>query len=203
MEFRIYSLSTGGTALWTEAWTGANAVQVSDGLFNVMLGSINNTLAAAISGNNELYLGIKVGADSEMIPRVQLGSAPFAMQALTVPDNSITTAKIADGAVTQAKAPIFVKSPDNNTRIEYGAGAWSDPWTQVPAEGVWHRCTMVNFAEPFASAPKVFVTSSSYYQSGDWGKVTLINVDGASICQVALMDLGAESETFSWLAIGQ
>jgi len=32
---------------------------------------------------------------------VQLGSAPFAVQALTVPDGSITTEKIADGAVTE------------------------------------------------------------------------------------------------------
>ncbi|MBK6432750.1 hypothetical protein [Candidatus Amarolinea dominans] len=38
-----------------------------------------------------------------MAPRVQLGSVPFAVQALTVPDGSVTTAKIADQAVTQAK----------------------------------------------------------------------------------------------------
>jgi hypothetical protein len=38
-----------------------------------------------------------------MQPRVQLGSVPFAVQALTVPDGSVTTAKIADGAVTQTK----------------------------------------------------------------------------------------------------
>lgn len=94
MEFRLYNIPSGGTALWTEAWTGANAVQVSDGLFNVMLGSLNNTLAAAIAGYDELYLGIKVGADSEMTPRVQVGSVPFAMQALTVPDDSITSSKL-------------------------------------------------------------------------------------------------------------
>jgi hypothetical protein len=56
-------------------------VDVSDGLFNVMLGSINNTLASAIEGYDELYLGITVEADSEMEPRVQLGSVPFAMMA--------------------------------------------------------------------------------------------------------------------------
>lgn len=56
-----------------------------------------------ITGNNNLFLGITVGTDSEMSPRVQLGSVPFATQALTVPDGSITTAKLADGAVTGAK----------------------------------------------------------------------------------------------------
>ena len=103
MEFRIYDVPTGGTPLWEEYWTGGNAVDVSDGLFNVMLGSINTTLADAIAGHDELYLGITVGTDSEMEPRVQLGSVPFAMRALTVPNGSITTEKLADGAVTLQK----------------------------------------------------------------------------------------------------
>jgi hypothetical protein len=105
LEFRIYDDPVVGTPLWEEFWTGGNSVQVSDGLFNVMLGSINNTLAAAIEGHDELYLGITVGTDSEMVPRVQLGSVPFAMYAAqaNVSDGSITTAKIADGAVTTPK----------------------------------------------------------------------------------------------------
>lgn len=103
MEFRIYDVPSGGVPLWEEFWTGANSVQVSDGLFNVMLGSIDPSLASAIEGYDELYLGITVDTDAEMVPRVQLGSVPFSMQAMTVPDLSITTEKIADGAVTQAK----------------------------------------------------------------------------------------------------
>jgi hypothetical protein len=39
-------------------------------------------------------LGITVGTDDEMTPRVRLGSVPFAVQALTVPDGSITAAKL-------------------------------------------------------------------------------------------------------------
>jgi hypothetical protein len=104
MEFRIYDVPTGGVPLWTEMWTGSNAVEVSDGLFNVMLGSINNTLAESIEGHDELYLGITVNTDSEMQPRVQLGSVPFSMQAMTALDGSITTEKIASGAVTQQQS---------------------------------------------------------------------------------------------------
>jgi len=36
------------------------------------------------------WLGITMGTDDEMQPRVQLGSVPWAMQAATVPDGSIT-----------------------------------------------------------------------------------------------------------------
>ncbi len=78
-------------------------MDVSDGLFSVMLGSINTGLTAVVQGNHNLYLGITVGTDTEMAPRVQLGSVPFSIWSLTVADNSITTAKLADGAVTRAK----------------------------------------------------------------------------------------------------
>jgi len=93
MSFRLYSAATGGAALWTEQWTGPNGVQVSDGLFNVMLGSLTPIAQSLITGNSNLFLGITVGTDDEMTPRVQLGSVPFAVQALTVPDGSVTQAK--------------------------------------------------------------------------------------------------------------
>ncbi|MGB4978070.1 MAG: hypothetical protein WBR35_15170, partial [Anaerolineae bacterium] len=101
--FRLYNAASGGVPLWEEQWTGQNGVQVSDGLFNVMLGSLTPIPQTVVTGNNTLWLGITVGTDDEMAPRVQLGSVPFAVQALTVPDGSVTTTKIADQAVTQAK----------------------------------------------------------------------------------------------------
>ena len=103
MVFRLYGQASGGAPLWEEQWTGSNGVQVSDGLFNVMLGSLNPIPQAVITGHDNLFLGITAGTDDEMTPRVQLGSVPFAVQALTVPDGSVTTEKIADGAVTQTK----------------------------------------------------------------------------------------------------
>jgi len=109
MEFRLYDVPEGGVPLWEELWTGSNAVRVSDGLFNVMLGSLNPIPMGVVTGHDTLYLGITVGTDDEMTPRVQLGSVPWAVQPLTVPDGSITTEKIADGAVTQAKAPFTAK----------------------------------------------------------------------------------------------
>ncbi|MBK9231642.1 MAG: hypothetical protein IPO15_12540 [Anaerolineae bacterium] len=101
--FRLYNAASGGAPLWEEQWTGQNGVQVSDGLFNVMLGSLTPIPQAVVTGNNTLWLGITVGTDDEMAPRVQLGSVPFAVQALTVPDGSVTTGKIADQAVTGTK----------------------------------------------------------------------------------------------------
>jgi hypothetical protein len=116
MIFRLYDVASGGVFLWEEQWTGSNGVQVSDGLFNVMLGSLTSIPQNVIMEHDSLFLGITVGTDDEMVPRVQLGSVPFAVQALTVPDGSVTTEKLAEDAV-------------DGTRIAHAFGASGKPLT--------------------------------------------------------------------------
>ncbi len=120
MIFRLYDLQVGSAPLWEEQWTGSNGVQVSDGLFNVMLGSLEAIPQNVVTSNDALWLGITVGTDDEMDPRVQLGTVPFAVQALTVPDDSVITEKIADGAVTQAKLgqDVSMVPPDGSVTTE-------------------------------------------------------------------------------------
>jgi hypothetical protein len=120
MIFRLYSASSGGIFLWEEQWTGPNSVQVSDGLFNVMLGNLTPIPQSVVTGNSSLWLGITVGADDEMTPRVQLGSVPYAAQALTVPDGAIDTTKLADGSVTQVKlgSDVSLIPPDGSITTE-------------------------------------------------------------------------------------
>jgi len=72
MTFKIYSASTGGTALWTET---QSSVSSSSGRFSVQLGSVT-TLNLDFS--QDYWLGIQVGTDSEMTPRVKLTSAGYA-----------------------------------------------------------------------------------------------------------------------------
>jgi hypothetical protein len=130
MIFRLYDVTTGGTPLWSEQWTGSNGVRVSDGLFNVMLGSLAQLPMSQLTNAQSLFLGITVGTDDEMAPRVQLGSVPFAVQALTVPDGSVTTGKIADGAVTGAKlgADVSLVPPDGSvTTAKLADGAITAP----------------------------------------------------------------------------
>jgi hypothetical protein len=103
LTFSLYNVQSGGSTLWTEAHTGANAVPVTNGLFNVLLGSIT-PIPASVWDNTTVYLGVQVEDDGdELSPREMVSAVPMAMMTLTIPDNSIATAKIADGAVTGSK----------------------------------------------------------------------------------------------------
>ncbi len=133
MVFRLYSQDTGGVPLWEEQWTGPNSVAISDGLFNVMLGSLTPIPQAIVTGNTTLFLGITVDSDDEMAPRVQVGSVLYARQALTVPDGTVNTTKIADSAVTGAKisdgtitGADIADSAINSAKISDGAIVSSD-----------------------------------------------------------------------------
>jgi hypothetical protein len=134
MIFRLYDAATSGTPLWEEQWTGPNGVKVSDGLFNVMLGSLTPLPISQFTNYPSLFLGITVGTDDEMTPRVQLGSVPFAVQALTVPDGSVTTAKIADGAVTTTKLNL------ENGNVGVGT---TNPGAKLDVQGCGNECTLI------------------------------------------------------------
>jgi hypothetical protein len=69
--FSIYSVASGGSAVWTES----KSVPVTDGLFQTNLGDATPLPGSVNFNSNSLYLGVKVGADAEMTPRVQLTAA--------------------------------------------------------------------------------------------------------------------------------
>ncbi len=73
--FSIYSVASGGSAVWTES----KSVTVSGGLFQTNLGDTTALPGSVNFNSNSLYLGIKVGSDAEMTPRVQLTAAPQAI----------------------------------------------------------------------------------------------------------------------------
>jgi len=112
VTFSIYDVDTGGTHLWRDVYT----VTTKNGYFNVSIGSITDL--SSLTFDTQYYLGIKVETEpSEMTPRHLLDSAAYAMRAkhaidaasatiaataLSVADNTITSAKIIDGAVGSA-----------------------------------------------------------------------------------------------------
>jgi hypothetical protein len=74
LTFKLYTVASGGTAIWTETQTLA----VEDGVFNAILGSVT---ALAIDFTNPYWLGVAVGAAAELTPRLALTAGPYSLNA--------------------------------------------------------------------------------------------------------------------------
>ena len=86
VTFAIYADSVTGNPLWSETRT----VPVADGLFNEMLGSVN-ALTAGLFAATPRWMGMTVENDSEMTPRLKIGSVPWALRA-AVADSALVVA---------------------------------------------------------------------------------------------------------------
>jgi len=95
IKFTLYSAGIGGTQLWTASSTNglpagvpaAVSVSVVSGLFSLLLGDVSNNQVAFPEGlfnNDNLYLGVTIGADSEMTPRKRLSAVPYAFNSETL-----------------------------------------------------------------------------------------------------------------------
>jgi hypothetical protein len=97
LSFKLYNVDVEGTSLWDESQT----VETNNGIFNAKLGSV---VALTVPFDETYWLGITVESDgTELSPRVELTPSAYSIMAKTVEDESITTDKLADGSVTQAK----------------------------------------------------------------------------------------------------
>jgi len=94
ITFAIYDLETGGTALWDETQTAS----VADGLFNVRLGATDPITPTSWVDGRDLWLGITLSGESEMTPRQQLVSVPYALNAGDVRGSDIHPNTISVGS---------------------------------------------------------------------------------------------------------
>lgn len=69
----LYDVSSGGTALCTDT----DPTTLTSGLFYFLLDGLNACTADDFTGQ-QLYLGVKVGTDTEMTPRQALYAVPYA-----------------------------------------------------------------------------------------------------------------------------
>ena len=76
--FKLYSVSTGGTAIWTET----KSLAVTDGVFQTQLGDTTSLPGSVDFNTDSIYLGINfnpgTGYDGEMAPRIQFTAAAYA-----------------------------------------------------------------------------------------------------------------------------
>ncbi len=98
LQFKLYDAETGGSVLWQELHSN---VPVVEGRFHVILGTI--TSLTSVPFDATYWLGIMVEPPSTELPRIQLTSSAYSLNARSVQDDAVTSAKIQNNAVTSAK----------------------------------------------------------------------------------------------------
>jgi hypothetical protein len=91
MVFTIYDAASGGNALWNQAFSSTNAVEVLDGQFTVHLGGPLAPIGASVFPGGPRWLGMSVEGDPEMTPRTRFTSVPYALRAETLRAGGSTT----------------------------------------------------------------------------------------------------------------
>jgi hypothetical protein len=84
VQFKLYNVSTGGTPLYTAGPCSITPDQ--DGIFSTLIGqSCGSEIPNSIfTENPNVYLGVTVGADSEMTPRQPIANVGYAINAETL-----------------------------------------------------------------------------------------------------------------------
>ncbi len=161
MSFAIWDAANGGGIIWGPE--SHSAVPVTDGLFNVGLGSQTSGGIPTTVWNGDRYLEITVSGET-LTPRELIRSVPIAGMALTVPNEAIGTEQIANAATTQMVVANSSTSASNNTT----------DWAEIPdmvasitSEG---GPVLIHFHTQYRRS----VTSGA-------GVILILNIDGNNI----------------------
>lgn len=146
--FQLYSVESGGSAFWSEMHLGT---AVTNGVFSVILGE---QTPLNLDFSTDYWVGITVGGDSEMAPRVKFVAVPTALRAAEaedVLDDTITTDKVQDGTLIDAD----INASANISPSKIAGTAWT-AGNDGPGSGL-HADQVDNF----------YMDSISVLNSGD------------------------------------
>ncbi len=168
LTFRLYNVSSGGTALWEES----KSVQTKKGVFSVLLGE-STQFPNSLDFNQQYWLGVQLGANSEMTPRTKLASVPYSINSVhsdtadyvkNAPGGSVSWALINNNLYStntggvgigtnspqyklDVLGPIrssYGSSNDIVVRTTGGTNSWAKYWLQTPNQS-WSLGTSQNF----------------------------------------------------------
>jgi len=103
MQFRIYSVTSGGAALWSETRETTNRIQITNGLFSTQLGETTSLPASLFNATNlffEITMATPASAncstascatwEAAMTPRNKLATSAFSFNSATLNGRSDT-----------------------------------------------------------------------------------------------------------------
>ncbi len=96
LNFKLTNSPENNALLWEETH---EAVEVVNGIFNVILGSVN---PLDLLFDETYYLGVSVNDGAVLQPLIELTGSPYSFNARSVADSAIIASKIADGQVVRS-----------------------------------------------------------------------------------------------------
>ncbi|MEQ9497371.1 MAG: hypothetical protein RIT81_10940 [Deltaproteobacteria bacterium] len=131
VEFGLYDVATGGAPFFSTTRT----LTLADGTFAVNLGSEDTLDFAAFPASGEVYVGLTVGGDDELSPRVRVGTVPYAARAARCGEATTLQGAAADDFATFDHAHDYADLTGVPATFPPSAHghAWS-ALTDVPAE---------------------------------------------------------------------
>jgi hypothetical protein len=176
--FTIYDAATDGNSKWTET---QSSIVVTEGLFNILLGS-TNPIPDTVFNEPNRYLGITVDADPELVPRSQITSVAYAKRVSTI--DGASGGEVSGDLVLSGKATIglgcesnglysFVAGQDNSAigqDCAIGGGRMHETDGDAVTVGValqvhWSRAEAKGDPQPrrWSALSMMFVTSFTAY----------------------------------------
>lgn len=211
LSFTLYDAMTGGNVVWgPENHVG---VVVTDGLFDVGLGSVIPGGIPTTVWNGDRYLEVAVEGQP-LSPRELIRSVPIAGMALTVPDGSLTAEKFAPGAVE--KVNILRRNDDISDQADR---VIVTGWGYMQGNGSSSMSEPLDFGVTFTEAPIVLtnILGSTATQpsaindfSGFWSDEKVAAVIPIDISATGFLvnftrntgTFGSGYYGYSWIAIG-
>lgn len=188
--FRVYPTETGGSPIFEETQT----VDALDGLVSVLIGSVTPLDATTFSGEVR-WLGIKVGSDPEMSPRLRIASVPFAFVADTASAADTATqaanANLLDGLDSTAFALASQTQPDTSAELGQALAAFHSRFISTTVDSTGDVGRYSSIATGTDGKPII-----SYRDSTNGGlKVAHCSDTACTSATFALLDTNAGSNT--------
>lgn len=130
MTFGLYTTPTGGSPLWSET---QNTVQVTNGIFNVLLGS-NTPINVAF--DVPYYLAVSVQGTA-LLPRIELASSGYSFNTARIQGRSVSSSSPSSGQVLKWTGSEWAPGTDETgsggggtvTQVNTGSGLTGGPIT--------------------------------------------------------------------------
>lgn len=191
IKFKIYASATGVDSLWE---SGFQPVTVSGGSFSYNIGSSGSLSANLFATDTVRYLGITVGSDPEISPRVRLTSVAYAFKALNA-DSAGYAMSVADLSITNsdisASADIAASKIDGTAAVLNG---WNKFMGEVRMYDSNFACNSygIRIGSGIAPIPEHIFEVKRHFNSSTSKDGIVVNVENGGTGSLYGIDVNAE-----------